>query len=268
MEDIKVILCDLDGTLIDTNNKFVSANIKGIEYARSKGIAFGIATGRPDCIVPKNLKNWGLDKYCDYVVCSNGSQVIDNIAHTTIKQHYLSKDIIYQIIDRYQDDPDLTVCIYSDDGIYQVGNRVTQAYVNKCTTFGLQQKIVDLKQYIDHDYSKVLLLSEHDKQEKIMADFKENPSDLYSLMPSSKFITEIVTPGLHKVKGIEKICEVLNINHNQVMCFGDEMNDYEMLKQFVGVAMGNAIQPIKDICKYHTIDCKDGGVGDFILKNL
>ena len=66
--------------------------------------------------------------------------------------------------------------------------------------------------------------------------------------------------------GIDVLCQMLNIQRENVLCFGDEMNDFEMLSSFNGVAMENAVDQIKEICEYQTLSCDEGGVGDFLLK--
>lgn len=53
-----------------------------------------------------------------------------------------------------------------------------------------------------------------------------------------------------------------------MICFGDAMNDYEMLHTFTGVCVSNAVDEIKSICKYQTGSCDEGGVGQFIFKYL
>ena len=49
--------------------------------------------------------------------------------------------------------------------------------------------------------------------------------------------------------------------------FGDEMNDYEMIKTYNGVAMGNAVSKVKEVAKILTKDCKEDGVS-YALEEL
>lgn len=66
---------------------------------------------------------------------------------------------------------------------------------------------------------------------------------------------EIVSLGIQKAMGVQTIAEYYNINRNDIIAFGDEANDYEMI-QYAGhgVVMKNGINGLKevsdDITKY------------------
>src|SRR5699024_10832096 len=59
---------------------------------------------------------------------------------------------------------------------------------------------------------------------------------------------EIVTSGVQKAVGVEEIAQYYHIDQKDILAFGDEDNDYEMI-QYAGhgVGMKNAITPLKDI---------------------
>lgn len=59
---------------------------------------------------------------------------------------------------------------------------------------------------------------------------------------------EIVSKGIQKAMGVEKIAESYNISREDIIAFGDEANDYEMI-QYAGhgVVMKNSIDCLKEI---------------------
>ncbi|WP_018658640.1 Cof-type HAD-IIB family hydrolase [Allofustis seminis] len=64
---------------------------------------------------------------------------------------------------------------------------------------------------------------------------------------------ELVQAGVQKAMGVERIAEYYRIPRQDILAFGDEDNDYEMI-QYAGhgVAMANAIMPIKKIADDQT----------------
>ena len=77
MKGIKLCLVDIDDTFIGKNKKCPEINVKAIKEMRKKGIYFGIATGRPVDIVPRLFKEWGLEGEVDYVIGSNGAEILN-----------------------------------------------------------------------------------------------------------------------------------------------------------------------------------------------
>ena len=73
--------------------------------------------------------------------------------------------------------------------------------------------------------------------------------------------TDILPNGGSKAEGIKKMLEILGIPREHVYAFGDALNDKEML-EFVGtgIAMGNAVQEIKDIADMVTKSVDQEGI--------
>ncbi len=78
---------------------------------------------------------------------------------------------------------------------------------------------------------------------------------------------EFVHKGYGKAVGMQMMTEHLNIPHCNCVAMGDSANDTDMLEAAgISVAMGNAIDEIKEICDYVSCDAADGGVAQAIEK--
>lgn len=265
MKNVKLVVSDIDGTLIDSHLECPKRNVEGIDYIRSQGIPFAIATGRPFKMVEKNLKQWDLENRCDYFVCNNGATVIDYKTKKEFNQNCLSKETLHMIYDLFHD-LEASICVYEGDTL--VTDKITEAYEHRCKVAHIHKKQVDFKEYVQTDYPKMLIVSSNEVQKEIIKRFEQIKPDSYRMFASSSILTEVVNPNLSKVAGIDVLCKQLHIKRENVLCFGDEMNDYEMLSHFVGVAMENAVQNVKEVCKFETKSCDDGGVGEFLLTTL
>jgi len=84
-------------------------------------------------------------------------------------------------------------------------------------------------------------------------------SDLYDINPK----------GATKIDGVKTIAEHLHISLSDVVAFGDDFNDVDMVRECgIGVAMSNAIDECKAVADHICDDCDEDGVARWIEKNL
>ena len=73
----------------------------------------------------------------------------------------------------------------------------------------------------------------------------------------------IMEKNISKVVGMEKVLSHYQLTMNDVIAFGDSMNDYEILKAAgYAVAMGNAADGLKEIADYITDDVDKDGISN------
>ncbi|HLT56180.1 MAG TPA: HAD hydrolase family protein, partial [Bacillota bacterium] len=72
-----------------------------------------------------------------------------------------------------------------------------------------------------------------------------------------------------KAVGLKKVAQHYNIPKERIIAFGDEDNDMEMIDfAGVGVAMGNAIEPLKNIANHVTKTNEEDGIAEFLEEYL
>ena len=72
-----------------------------------------------------------------------------------------------------------------------------------------------------------------------------------------------------KVQAIRELTDMLNVPLNEVVAFGDDKNDIDMLKLCgIGVAAGNAISDVKNIADHITLTNDEDGIAVYLEKNL
>ena len=103
--------------------------------------------------------------------------------------------------------------------------------------------------------------------------FKDKYPDLkISIMQDSfgeKRWLEITQKNIEKYKGINQIAKIENIPNENIIAFGDGLNDLDMLaKCGIGVAMKNALPEVKKVAKFTTNKANyENGIIDF-LENI
>ena len=75
--------------------------------------------------------------------------------------------------------------------------------------------------------------------------------------------------NVNKFKTLEKLCLDLNVNMEEVIFFGDGTNDLPLIgKAGLGVAMGNALNEVKEQAKETTLSNDENGIAYFLKKRI
>ncbi|MNT25466.1 putative phosphatase [compost metagenome] len=83
---------------------------------------------------------------------------------------------------------------------------------------------------------------------------------LYVTKSISRFV-EIANPQISKSVALSHLCDRLGIQREEVIAFGDGMNDFDMLEWAgCGVAMGNAPDALKAVADRITAHVREDGV--------
>lgn len=83
----------------------------------------------------------------------------------------------------------------------------------------------------------------------------------------SYYYTEISAKDVNKWRAIEKLKEILNIQIEEIMAIGDNINDIKMIENSgIGVAMGNSWDKVKLRADYVTKSNAEDGVSEAIEK--
>lgn len=257
MKTIKMILCDLDGTLLNADNAISERTKKAIKMARKAGITFGIATGRPPYAVLELIKIWGIDEDVDCIVGFNGAHIIDRTLNESRLNFPLSSTAQHEIMKHYANEG-INFMLYEPDGIYtQREDAVTKRLSrnNRLPRRELNEEI------LSHEHPKLLiscLKEEMERVEKVMETIHiENVRGVHS-QPD---LFEIFDARNSKSRGIEQIAEMHGYTLENVMAFGDEDNDLEMLQECgVGVVMANGSAKALAIADEITASNLDDGV--------
>lgn len=279
---IKLVASDLDGTIIDKNNKIYENNFNAIKAINDKNINFVICTGKTYSII----KDMCSDFNANYGIFGNGNQIINLKTGEEIYKKVLSFDEANLCIDIARKH-NLHIHIYTDNEIVseQLLYMDLRNYKLKETVFyssSLKFKIVkDIKEYIKNNsinISKLVISSELDTS-KIKEEILGNTTlSVLTIKKYGKYKDEIInkeyeyldiTPnGINKSKALDVLGKYLNIDKSEVMAIGDNINDLDMVKDSgLGIAVANAYEELKGVAKYTTVNSVEkGGFAEAVYK--
>lgn len=257
MKTIKMILCDLDGTLLTANNSISDRTKKAIKMARNAGIIFGIATGRPPYAVLELIKIWGIDEDVDCIVGFNGAHIIDRNLNESRLNYPLSSTTQHEIMKHYANEG-INFMLYEPDGIYtQREDAVTERLSrnNRLPRRELTEEI------LSHEHPKLLISCRKEEMERVEKVMETIHIENVRGVHSQPDLFEIFDARNSKSRGIEQIAEMHGYTLENVMAFGDENNDLEMLQDCgVGVVMANGSAKALAIADEITASNLDDGV--------
>lgn len=268
----RLLAIDLDMTLLNREKKISQKNKMAIKLAKQKGLHVVLCSGRILKGVMHFAKVLGLVD--EVVVACNGAIVrdlktnedvyyigLDNDSSIAIAKickdnnvyyHYYYKDIIvaqrldyssrfyYEKNKELPDDEKIEIAV--DDSLETIkscGNLITKFVI------------------IDKDVEKV---------DYVRRQIEENVCNIETTK-SDINILEVMKKGVNKKNALESVCSYLNIDKKEVIAIGDNENDLEMIGfAGLGIAMGNAIDSLKEIADYITDSYENDGVAKAIEK--
>ncbi|WP_250277326.1 Cof-type HAD-IIB family hydrolase [[Clostridium] colinum] len=263
----KMIILDLDDTLLLDNGKISEGNKKALKLAQEKGVKVVLASGRPTFAIKNIADELELDKFGGYVLSYNGSRIIDYKTKEVLYEIDLTKNQVEELynlslkyetfIHTYNGDEILTC---TDNPYTYIESEITGMKINMCNDFisSLPEKCV-----------KVIMLQSPNHLKEVEEMLKPIIKDKMTMTITKPFFLEFMNKEVDKSKSILRLCEKLNINIEDTIAIGDSYNDISMIETAgLGVAMGNAIEEIKKIADFITDTNENDGVAKVVNKYI
>lgn len=268
MNNYKMIVTDMDGTVLGTDNNITEDNKIALKKAEDMGIKVVFATGRFHESAKVHIDF--LEEKMP-IISSNGSIIKNPITDEVLYCNSIAKDKCIQIID-ILDKYNLKYQIYTDEIVLQkydteeekqiIIDFIKKVFSDKCEIIFKK----DLKKSIKNKNILKFNLMELDRVELIDTVRTDlNKIDGIEITSSWKNNLEIMAKGSTKGKAVEFLSNLLNINMEEIIAFGDNYNDVSMIEVVgTGVAMGNAEEGVKNIADYVTDTNSESGVAKAI----
>ncbi|NCB42568.1 MAG: HAD family hydrolase [Clostridia bacterium] len=262
---IKILAFDMDGTLLDEQGSLSSVNEACIQRAMDKGYHIVIATGRGYSAFPEDVLNI---KGIRYMISSNGAHIVNQHTRETIYSNLLTRDAVEAAMP-WISDPELMREVFfhhkvyadkhcmDDLSRYGVLSEKSQKYV-WATRKPVEDAVELIREYADQLENINLLFPNQEKRLRYWEELR-NVKGL-TVVSSMPYNIELGGATTSKATALKALAGMLGLSHDNIMSFGDSSNDAEMLSASqIGIAMGNAVDELKEIadCVTETNE-KDG----------
>lgn len=251
----KIVFFDIDGTLVDDEKNIPSSTKEAVKLLQDNGVIVALATGRPPFLYEHIRKELSINTYVSFT----GQHVV--FEGELIYSHPLESNIVSSL---YKDamEKEIPMMVMSDKEMI--------------ATIADHQHMIEGLELLKYDYPpihhsfhetetvyQILLFLEEELDKTFLS-----PYDACQFIRWHKYACDMLPGGGSKIVGVNKVLEAAGISNHNAYAFGDGLNDLEMIEHIgTGIAMGNAVQPLKDIAQRLTTNVDDDGIWN-ALKEL
>lgn len=291
----KMIVLDMDGTLLNERQEISKENRIAIKKAVEKGVKVVLASGRAFYGMKPYLEELDLIKKGNYSISCSGALALDNFNHEILHEIPIEHSDLLKIL-RVSEDFDLDISAYTKESMLIHKNNLFSQYDAIANSVVLET--VDFhKLKPETEIFKVNLINEAPQiREDIIKyfpsikaesmDMREKPNfninlldelwrlprdiiDHYTVVKSLPFCVEILDKRCNKAVGVEAVAKAFGIKRDEIICMGDSGNDLHMIEYAgLGIGMGNAYEQIKEVADEVTLTNEENGVAHIIEKYI
>lgn len=259
----KLIVFDVDGTLVDFEGQCRPRTIEILERIRRARVPIAIATGRPLALAEHTLRTIG---GAEWAVCGNGASLLEVATGALHRDACLPPELVEPVIEGLRSLlPGVGFAVETTAGVVEEEGFVDRVPpsphdppVEDALAVVLEsgagvRKIIPFHQDYDHRLAELAAITEGLIDERCEVQ--------YGMLP----IVEVATAGEHKAVALQTLIDHLGIGVTDVVAFGDGGNDIEMLQWAgTGVAMGSGRPEVQEAADAVTASVEHGGVAVYL----
>ena len=289
--NIKMIVMDMDGTLLNKDQEISNRTLKALNIAQDNGVMLVLASGRSY----KTLKPYGdilkMSKYKGQFICVNGAAIYDTETDVNNVVKRLQLNEIQEIFETCKPF-DIEIMAVLEAAIYdyipqslydlkikyRIENNID---VDVPMTAGTFSMIVDQRKGYSHieyieDFkgvpcpvNKICLAHTPEYLLKPYEYLLDKLGHKYNFNRTSHSWIEVMPKDISKGNAIRKLAEEFNIKLDEILVFGDGENDLSMFDVVkYSVAMGNAMETVKQAAYYITDTNNNDGIAKIIEEHV
>lgn len=244
--EIRLLVSDMDGTLLDEEGRISEENREAIAWFCRQGGRFTLATGRMEAAVVPYLNRVGVNAP---LIVYNGARIVDMRTREVLWEAFLPFEA-YELVEAVrQAFPGVNTVLYHRGVAYaypytaRVGAHERKDGV-ACAPL---DRLADLAPGL---LTKVLWIIEPERIEALKRWVEEQGLDVQIIQSDVDYL-ECVPQGATKGDSLARLAERLDLPLSAVAAIGDNLNDYEMIRRAgFGVAVGNAHPKLKEVADW------------------
>lgn len=270
MNKYKVIVMDVDGTLANSEKIISEKTKEALLKAQDEGMILILASGRPTSGLMDFAKELKLKENNGLLVSFNGSKVIECSTNEVLFNKTMTIEEGQAVLEHMKH---FDVKPMIDKGEYMYVNNV---YDNKIIYKGKPFNIIeyearggkfklceidDLAKFADYPLNKILTAGTPEYLNANYIEMMDPFKDSLNCVLTADFFFEFTAKGIDKAKALDTVLSKLGYKRDEVISFGDGHNDSTMVEYAgLGIAMGNAVQALKDKSDFITLSNDEDGI--------
>lgn len=258
----KMLVTDLDDTLLRDDLTISEVDIQAIKKAKDQGHVIMFCSGRSNDSMMQFIESMDIHDEDEYFISFNGAR-IDTVKGENIYLKPINQELMADFIDIGYEFNVTTQLYYDSHLVVEEENDYSRVYQERTN---MEVKVVkDIKSL---PYSLKVLYHDNDRQllNKVKERIETKYAGVVNCFYSKKFYLEITHPDVNKGLTVEWMANHLGITRENVVCVGDGYNDVSMIEYAgKGCVVANASDGVKKVADYITkASNNEGGVAEVI----
>ncbi len=260
---IKLVASDMDGTLLNSKKELTKRTRDAIAALVSRGIHFVAASGRQHFNLFEVFERANLRDGVSFLA-ENGAILFDGREEIFVDR--IEPELVREVV----------TAARAIEGVYPVLDGVKSAYFEDDNEellyqanhyFAKRQRLPDVLSCLEFDEICKIALLDVSGAEKGVYRAMQPFSDRAQVLLSGPEWVDLINYGVSKGEALTLLCRRYGIERNEVMAFGDYLNDIEMLKACAySFAMKNAHPRLVEAARYRAASNDEDGVAQ-VLEN-
>lgn len=255
--DIRLIACDMDGTLLDDDHAIHDDFWPLIHQLHARGILFCPASGRQYHSLFEQFTPIADEMI---FIAENGTCVMHK--GIELSAHCLSQSTAQELVRVYRDlkrkETKVGAVLCGKRSAYIEGSDAD--FFAEVGRYYRRLEQVDDLLAVQDDVLKVAIFNPG-ASERVSYPAFAHFRDSHQVVVSGEHWLDIMAPSANKGSGLRQIQKMLNITPDQTMVFGDFLNDLEMMDEATySFAMANAHPLLKERANFLSPGNADNGV--------
>ncbi|KAG4100176.1 hypothetical protein H8356DRAFT_1662446 [Neocallimastix lanati (nom. inval.)] len=269
---IKLIVCDIDGTLLDPSGHVTDRTATVIKKILKEypDLYFALASGRsrPGIIEIREKLDIMNNPKTEFILC-NGSIICDYTGNI-IWENTLSIEFLIKFYETLKDHPNNSFAFLSgDDSIM-----FDEEWARRAQGYGEQTVVVNKEEFIEKikagkvKINKVGFLVYDEAQAQEIEEFTKELRNEYDIECAfTDIFLEFLSKGINKGSGLSQFLKQVHITKDEVIAFGNGGNDIQLFKNSGWpIAMENSQEVLKEHAKLFTKTNSEDGVAYMLEK--
>lgn len=266
----KLLVTDIDGTLLNRQGSISPEDKKALTQARESGLQVSLCTGRS---LTASLNVIGGLPLSNYHIFFDGALVSRTSLSEEVYVRPISKATVQRMTE-FAHEQGIDLELHSTTHYFT--ERESWSTEAHRQFFGIEATIGDFGEIWEQErIIKGGLVTITSEEGAKAADFQRRFGDSLHFSQARTpaypdvIFTNILEPAVSKGKALEVLASYLDISLAEVIAIGDGTNDISLLATAgVGIAMGNAHHQVKQVADYITLDVDNSGLAAAIHKYL
>lgn len=259
-EAIRLVVSDVDGTLVDPDKALSRATIDAVARLREAGLAFTIISARPRSGMMPIAEALGIDAP---MAAFNGGTIFRRDG-TVLRRHLIDGNVVRAMFDLVGDAP-VGRWLFADDRWYADADHGPHVASERVTSNQAPTVAVDFEPF--HDRADKLTFVSDDPGR--LDDIRRCASALgarATIAKSQTYYLDVTALEANKGEGIARLAKAMDTPLSAVAAIGDQANDIPMFERAgLSIAMGQGPADVRASADVTTTGNDADGVARAIM---